>query len=103
MSVFTSVSIQELQIWLQDYAIGELVDLKGISAGITNTNYFVTTKNDNGIQSKYVLTLFEQNAIEDLPYFIDLMSHFAAVSYTHLDVYKRQSLHQLRPTTVHLV
>ena len=78
MSVFTSVSIQELQIWLQDYAIGELVDLKGISAGITNTNYFVTTKNDNGIQSKYVLTLFEQNAIEDLPYFIDLMSHFAA-------------------------
>lgn len=73
MSVFTSVSFQELQIWLQDYDIGELVELKGISSGITNTNYFVTTS-----QNKYVLTLFEQNSIEELPYFIDLMSHLAS-------------------------
>lgn len=73
MSVFTSVSVQELQVWLQDYNIGELVELKGISSGITNTNYFVTTN-----ESKYVLTLFEQNSIEELPYFIDLMSHLAA-------------------------
>jgi len=77
MSVFTSVSIQQLQVWLQDYAIGELVELKGISSGITNTNYFVTTKNNNGSQNKYVLTLFEHNTLEELPYFIDLMSHLA--------------------------
>ena len=72
MSVFTSVSIQELQAWLQDYAIGEVVELKGISAGITNTNYFVTTT-----KNKYVLTLFEQNSMEELPYFIDLMSYLS--------------------------
>jgi homoserine kinase type II len=77
MSVFTSVSIPQLQTWLKDYAIGELVKLKGISSGITNTNYFVTTKN-NGKQTKYVLTLFEHNHLEELPYFIDLMSHLAA-------------------------
>jgi len=77
MSVFTSVSIPQLQTWLQDYAIGELVELKGISSGITNTNYFVTTQH-NGIQNKFVLTLFEHNALEELPYFIDLMSHLAA-------------------------
>ncbi len=73
MSVFTSVSIPQLQAWLQDYAIGELIDFKGISAGITNSNFFVITT-----QAQYVLTLFEQNALEDLPYFIDLMSHLAA-------------------------
>jgi homoserine kinase type II len=77
MSVFTSVSIPQLQAWLQDYAIGELVELTGISSGITNTNYFVTTQN-NGSQTKYVLTLFEHNQLEELPYFIDLMSHLAA-------------------------
>ena len=77
MSVFTSVSFQELQIWLQDYNLGKLVELKGISSGITNTNYFVTTELSNASQSKYVLTLFEQNTLEELPYFIDLMSHLA--------------------------
>lgn len=72
MSVFTSVSTQELQAWLQGYSIGEVLELKGISSGITNTNYFVTTT-----QGKYVLTLFEHNTMEELPYFIDLMSHLA--------------------------
>ncbi len=77
MSVFTSVNILQLQVWLQDYAIGELVELKGISSGITNTNYFVTIADDKATQNKYVLTLFEHNTIEELPYFIDLMSHLA--------------------------
>jgi len=72
MSVFTTVTTQQLQAWLEGYAIGELLELKGISAGITNTNYFVTTT-----QNKYVLTLFEQNAIEELPFFIELMDHLA--------------------------
>ena len=72
MSVFTSVSVQQLQVWLQGYNIGTLVELKGISSGITNTNYFVITD-----QNKYVLTLFEQNSIQELPYFIDLMNHLA--------------------------
>ena len=73
MSVFTSVSVPQLKTWLQDYAIGELIELKGISSGITNTNYFVITDQD-----RYVLTLFEHNVIEELPYFIGLMSHLAA-------------------------
>ncbi|HQO16555.1 MAG TPA: homoserine kinase [Methylotenera sp.] len=77
MSVFTTVTQQELSTWLQNYSIGTLVELKGISSGITNTNYFVTTQSNDGTRSKYVLTLFEQNNIEDLPYFIDLMSHLS--------------------------
>lgn len=70
MSVFTSVSIAQLNVWLKNYTIGEVLELKGISAGITNTNYFVTTASNI-----FVLTLFEQNNMAELPYFIDLMSH----------------------------
>ncbi len=72
MSVFTTLTSQEAQTLLQDYAIGALEDLKGISAGITNTNYFLITD-----QARYVLTIFEQNSMEELPYFVNLMTHLA--------------------------
>lgn len=72
MSVYTSVSSHELSQWLQRYALGELVQLKGIAAGITNTNYFVTTTH-----GRYVLTLFEVLTLAELPYFLELKSHLA--------------------------
>ncbi len=72
MSVFTTVSFEALQIWLRQYRIGELLELKGIASGITNTNYFVTTGN-----GRYVLTLFENNSFNELPYFLNLMAHLA--------------------------
>ena len=76
MSVYTSVNIKELKIWLQDYAFDNLTDYQGIKSGITNTNYFLMTAHD-----RFVLTLFEKNTIEDLPYFVDLMSHLATHSF----------------------
>ncbi len=70
MSVFTTLTLQEAQALLQDFPIGKITDLKGIAAGITNTNYFVITE-----KSRYVLTIFEQNKFDDLPYFVDLMTY----------------------------
>jgi len=70
MSVFTTLTLQEAQTLLQDFPIGKITDLKGIAAGITNTNYFVITE-----KSRYVLTIFEQNKFDDLPYFVDLMTY----------------------------
>jgi homoserine kinase type II len=72
MSVYTTVTEAQLSTWLANYPLGELLELKGIASGITNTNYFVTTTT-----GRYVLTLFEKNAAEELPYFLDLMDHLA--------------------------
>ncbi len=73
MSVFTTLEIDDVQRWLHNFDIGEVVALKGIAAGITNTNYFVNTQNN-----RYVLTIFEKNDLCDLPYFVDLMTHLSA-------------------------
>ncbi len=72
MSVFTTVSFEQLQSWLSNYDLGELLSLKGIASGITNTNYFVTTS-----KGSYVLTLFEEHSADELVYFMQLMTHLA--------------------------
>ena len=72
MSVYTTVSREELVAFLKTYPVGDLVDFEGISAGIENTNYFVDTED-----GRWVLTLFERAAPADLPYFLGLMDHLA--------------------------
>ena len=72
MSVYTLVDQPQLEAFLTRYAVGTLVDYKGISDGIENTNYFVTTS-----EGEFVLTLFESTHPEELPYFLKLMAFTA--------------------------
>jgi homoserine kinase type II len=72
MAVFTEVSEQQARELLSQLSMGEFVSLTGISSGIENTNYFLTTT-----QGEYVLTLFERLTREQLPFYLHLMKHLA--------------------------
>jgi len=73
MAVFTAVTQSDLAQWLDHYALGQVVDFQGITSGIENSNFFLTTT-----QGEYVLTLFEQLNATQLPFYLELMRHLAA-------------------------
>lgn len=94
MAVFTPVSDSDVRELLTRYTLGELVSLRGITAGIENTNYFLTTT-----QGEYVLTLFEVLTYEQLPFYIELMHHLAE---RHIPVPQPQTLRDgTRLTVMH--
>jgi homoserine kinase type II len=72
MSVYTTVTAEQLDAWLSRYNVGGLTNLEPIAAGIENTNYFVTTEG-----GRYVLTLYERLPPEELPFYLNLMAHLA--------------------------
>lgn len=72
MAVYTEVAQTEAQEFIKSLNLGEISNLHGITAGIENTNYFVTTE-----RGEYVLTLFERLSFEQLPYYLYLMQHLA--------------------------
>ena len=69
MAVLTTINFDELNLWLMQYSLDKLLDFQGISAGVTNTNYLVTTESE-----KYILTIFENTSIDELPFYIELMA-----------------------------
>jgi homoserine kinase type II len=72
MAVFTPVSNNDTKHLLTRYTLGDLVSLRGITAGIENTNYFLETT-----KGEFVLTLFEVLTFDQLPFYIELMHHLA--------------------------
>ena len=72
MAVFTPVSTAQARALALRLGVGELVSLEPISAGIENTNYFLSSS-----AGDWVLTLFERLSAEQLPYYLRLMQHLA--------------------------
>jgi homoserine kinase type II len=74
VAVYTEVSDEQLETFLADYDIGEMMAFKGIAEGVENTNYMLHTS-----RGYYFLTLYEKRVDpKDLPFFIGLMEHCAA-------------------------
>lgn len=73
MAVYTEVSFEDLERFLEQYDIGAPLSFKGIAEGIENSNFYLQT--DRGA---FILTLYEKRvAEEDLPFFLGLMEHLA--------------------------
>ena len=74
MAVFTKLEKNEIEDFLKDYSIGNLISFEGIVKGTENTNYkIITSKN------KYILTILEKRVQpQDLPFFMDLQNELAA-------------------------
>ena len=72
MSVYTSVSDDEMRTFLTDYDLGDFISLVGIAQGVTNSNYFLTTSH-----GRYVLTVFEVLQQHELPFFLLLKQHLS--------------------------
>lgn len=77
MAVYTEVSDEELNAFLSQYDLGQLLSYKGIAEGVENSNYLLQTDKDN-----FILTLYEKRTKpEDLPFFLALMDHLAASGF----------------------
>jgi homoserine kinase type II len=73
MAVYTDVSEGELEAFLKDYSVGDLLSYKGIAEGSENSNYLLHTSS-----GAYILTLYEKRVERaDLPFFLGLMDHLA--------------------------
>ncbi|WP_020656553.1 homoserine kinase [Massilia niastensis] len=72
MAVFTAVSLDDLTQWIKQFPLGQAVGLEGISSGIDNSNFFLTTE-----RGEYVLTIFENLGFEQLPFYVQLMRHLS--------------------------
>ncbi|RAU16786.1 homoserine kinase [Nitrincola tibetensis] len=77
MAVYTSITTEELSLLLTDFNLGTLASYQGIEGGIENTNYFVTL-NKGDITNEYVLTIFEELSLEEMPFFVELGQWLAA-------------------------
>jgi homoserine kinase type II len=74
MAVYTEVSDNDLEAFLAQYDLGEIMALKGIAEGVENSNFLLQTSSGS-----YILTLYEKRVREeDLPFFLGLMEHLKA-------------------------
>ena len=77
MAVYTEIDSNTLTEIAEQYPLSQVDDFKGITAGVQNSNFLLTTAD-----AKYILTIYESSAngvaAADLPFFLNLMLHLSA-------------------------
>ena len=76
MAVYTSIDSTDLTNWMKEFNLQGPVNFKGISSGVTNSNYLITLPAVN-----YILTIFEHSHIEELPFYVDLMIYLSKENF----------------------
>jgi homoserine kinase type II len=75
MAVYTKLATSQMEQLSRHYALESLVSFQEISAGIENTNYFLDTYSQSGGSTRWVLTIFENLAVQELPFFCALTAY----------------------------
>ena len=73
MSVYTTVSNEEMAQFLRQYGFDVPFSFTGVAGGITNSIYFVDIQTPT--PQRFVLTIYEEVSANDLPFFLNLCSH----------------------------
>ena len=77
MAVFSKISHSELEDFLKNYKLGNLLGFEGIQAGIENTNYFIFMSS-----GKYVLTIFEKLSLNEAQFYLEFMLFYQAEKHS---------------------
>ncbi|MBE0471158.1 MAG: homoserine kinase [Methyloprofundus sp.] len=78
MSVYTSLSQAQIELFIGTYGVTSLQQFSGISAGIENTNYLLKTA-----QGDFVLTVYEHLKAHEVSDYLHLMQQLSK----HADYY----------------
>ena len=69
MAVYTEIDGDTLAAFAAQYPLAQIDELKGITAGVQNSNFLLATAD-----AKYILTIYESSAngvaADDLPFFL---------------------------------
>lgn len=86
MAVYTHLGADQFAALIAEYDVGELVSVKGIAEGVSNSNWLVETTGSDGVldaagnrQTRFILTMYERRIdLNDLPFFLGLLDHLSA-------------------------
>lgn len=90
MAVYTHLGADQFAALIGEYDVGELISVKGIAEGVSNSNWLVETTGSAGSgaaggapggapQTRFILTMYERRIeLKDLPFFLGLLDHLSA-------------------------